>query len=330
MRNRTPVPRDERPAVPAFTPVPRLTPRHDGWTPARQKAFIEALADTGSVSRAAALVNMAQRNCYALRRAAGAEEFRRAWDAALDFGVARMKDIAFERAIEGQLVPVFSGGKLMGYQRKRNDALLMFCLRHYGQDASGKRTTVNYVSTRASVGTGAGAGAGPVAALGRPWVAGGDPARQPTGAAGGGAGAAAAAEASVTTVRTVLGGDGRGGSRHEADDRAAALMEAFAGSDLDAAAQADIRAALEAHAARVQAAERAYRDGGLEAKEWALGDADQPFVQATWADPCYGELVDAAGADVFRPFTEGEEPWQTITPENPATLPAWPDDGAED
>lgn len=139
------------PALPAFTPVPRKY-RHDGWTPERQKAFIEALADTGCVTRAAGMVNIAQANCYALRRAPGAEEFRRAWDAALDFGLKRLKDIAFERAIEGQLVPVFVAGKLMGFRRKRNDALLMFCLRHYGQDKNGKRTTINYFSTPASAG----------------------------------------------------------------------------------------------------------------------------------------------------------------------------------
>ena len=35
--------------LPDFDPVPRKY-RHDGWTPERQKAFIAALADTGSVS----------------------------------------------------------------------------------------------------------------------------------------------------------------------------------------------------------------------------------------------------------------------------------------
>jgi hypothetical protein len=142
---------ETRPPLPDFIPVPRR-PRHDGWTPERQRAFIEALADTGCVSRAAAMVNIAQTNAYELRRAPGAEEFRRAWDAALDFGLLRLKDIAFERMIEGQLVPVFSAGKLMGFRRKKNDALLMFCLRHYGQDSNGKRTTINYFSTRASAG----------------------------------------------------------------------------------------------------------------------------------------------------------------------------------
>ncbi|MBA3896809.1 MAG: hypothetical protein H0X36_06680 [Sphingomonadaceae bacterium] len=130
--------------------MPRQKQRHDGWTPERQKAFIEALADTGCVSRAAEMVDMAQANCYMLRRATGAEEFRRAWDAAPDFGVTRLKDIAFERAIEGELIPYFVGGTLARIRRKRNDALLVFCLRHYGQDANGKRTTINYFSTRAS------------------------------------------------------------------------------------------------------------------------------------------------------------------------------------
>lgn len=59
MRDRTPVSAEERPPLPEFTPVPSK-PRHDGWTPERQKAFIEALADTGSVSRAAAMVDRAR------------------------------------------------------------------------------------------------------------------------------------------------------------------------------------------------------------------------------------------------------------------------------
>ena len=88
----------DRPAPPDFTPVPRK-PRHDGWTPERQRVFIAALADTGSVSRAARWVNMSPEGAYYLRRQPGSEGFRRAWEAALDFGVQRLKDIAYERAI---------------------------------------------------------------------------------------------------------------------------------------------------------------------------------------------------------------------------------------
>ncbi len=133
----------------AFAPVPRKH-RHDGWTPERQRAFIDALADTGSVTRAAAMVNMSSEGAYYLRRQPAGEGFAAAWSAALDHGVQRMKDIAFERAVEGELVPILAGGKLIGYRRRYNDRLLMFCLRHYGQDAAGKRTTINYFSTKAT------------------------------------------------------------------------------------------------------------------------------------------------------------------------------------
>jgi hypothetical protein len=222
MLNRVPIAREARPPLPDFTPVPRKY-RHDGWTPERQKAFIEALADTGCVSRAARMVNMSPESAYQLRRQPGAESFRRAWDAALDFGIARLKDIAFERAIEGQLVPVFVGGKLLGFRRKKNDRLLMFCLRHYGQDAQGRRVTINYFSSKASAG--AATASSPAAS-------------------------SAAAEASTTTVRTTLSGPA---SAVPGDDETAAILDAFEGVELDEQAQAEIQRSLEACAERRRA-----------------------------------------------------------------------------
>ncbi len=135
--------------LPAFDSVP-VKYRHDGWTPARQKAFIGALADTGSVSRAARYVNMSPEGAYYLRRRPGSESFRRAWEAALDLGVQRLKDIAYERAIDGQLSPVFVAGKLKGFRRIRNDRLLMFCLRMNARDERGKRLAANYFDSDAA------------------------------------------------------------------------------------------------------------------------------------------------------------------------------------
>lgn len=304
MQNRTPIARAARPALPAFTPVPRKY-RHDGWTPERQVAFIEALADTGSVTRAAGMVNMAQANCYALRRAPGAEEFRRAWDAALDFGVQRLKDIAFERAIEGQLIPVFVAGKLMGFRRKHNDRLLMFILRHYGADAGGKRTTVNYFSARATAGV-ATAGAA---------------------AAGDGAGAAAGAEVGTTTVRTVITGPsttlgtGYGGDGEVLalrDDRLAGALNGFAGVALDPEAEAAINAALEACAARARAADAAMGAGGEAAADAAEDDAAEPFVRvAEDGDPFRGSLVPACAVEDFEPFVAGEPDWRLAGDHDP-------------
>lgn len=143
MKNRRPHAPNAGQPLPDFQPVQRKY-RHDGWTPERQRAFIAALADTGSVSRAAAMVNMSPVGAYYLRRQRGAESFRRAWEAALDFGVQRLKDLAFERAIEGELVPVMSFGKLVGYRRKTNDRLLMFCLRMNARSPDGRRYAQSY------------------------------------------------------------------------------------------------------------------------------------------------------------------------------------------
>jgi hypothetical protein len=298
-----------RPNVSVFAPVPRRY-RHDGWTPERQKAFIEALADTGCVTRAASMVNMAQANAYALRRSPGAEGFRRAWDAALDFGLKRLKDIAFERAIEGQLVPVFVAGKLMGFRRKRNDALLMFCLRHYGQDQNGKRTTINYFSSRSSAGAASGGETqvGPSTGSGRTE-------------------GIAQAEASTTTVRTVITGAAGGAVGAARDDEAAAALNGFEGVALDAEAEAAIRAALEACAARARAAEGAYDQGGEAAADAAQEDPNECFFRS--ADPYRGELLPPTTIEEFVPFEPGESHWTLAGAEVPPELARFLDEKGE-
>ncbi|HEX8554702.1 MAG TPA: hypothetical protein VF695_08345 [Sphingomonas sp.] len=130
MKNRTPIPADQRPALPPFTPVPRKH-RQDGWTADRQRAFIDALADTGSVKAAAQSVNMSSEGAYALRRQPGAESFRAAWEAALAVGVQTLTDVAIDRALSGVPVPVFYQGEQVGERRSFNDRLLMFILKHH-------------------------------------------------------------------------------------------------------------------------------------------------------------------------------------------------------
>jgi hypothetical protein len=304
--------REDRPPIPDFTPVPRRY-RHDGWTPERQKAFIEALADTGCVDRAARMVNIAQTNAYTLRRAPGAEGFRRAWDAALDFGLKRLKDIAFERAIEGELVPVFQAGKLIGYRRKRNDALLMFCLRHYGQDGQGRRTTINYFSTRASSTSSGQASAGAAAGAGDSPLSGRSAAcLSPEGER---LNAGAAAEASTTTVRTVISGAPLDCARDERSDGAAAVLNGFEGVRLDAQAEAEIGAALQACAARARAAAAAYDRGGEAAADAAEDDPDARFFRSE--HPYRGELVPLPSEEVV-PFDRDQAHWTQAGAEVPA------------
>jgi hypothetical protein len=115
--------------LPAFTPVPRKKKRHNGWTPQRQRLFVEALADTGSVKSAARSVGLTPESAYYLRRQPGAEEFRKAWEAALDIGMQRIEDVAMDRALNGVEQPVFAYGEFVGTRRVYNDQLLMFMLR---------------------------------------------------------------------------------------------------------------------------------------------------------------------------------------------------------
>ena len=315
MQNRTPIAAEARPPLPEFTPVPRKY-RHDGWTPERQKAFIGALADTGSVRRAAAMVNMAQTNCYTLRRAPGAESFRRAWEAALDFGVARLKDIAFERAIDGYLVPVFVAGKLMGFRRRHNDALLMFCLRHYGQDAGGKRTTINYFSTRASAGAVASGAAAGAMGVSTSLDTNGNQ----------GCAAGAVAEASTTTVRTVIHGGAGAGDPAGAQDAAAGLIEGFDGVALDAQAEAEIGAALHALAARQRALIAATDEGGAEGVEAQVDDPGVELVRMGERGlPYYGPLQAYEGLADAEPVQRfaGEADWVSAGDEIPEGYREW-------
>lgn len=219
MRNKAPLPRDQRPALPDFTPVPRKCNRHDGWTPERQRAFIQALAETGSVTIAARQVNMAHATAYALRHHPEAGSFRLAWEAALACGVQRLRDEAFDRAMNGQLQPVFWKGKVVGYRRVKNDRLLMYLLRHYGQDAGGKRVTLNYFAAK-------------------PDKDGGDLRRTPLPLPSGERDETAKPARGEGPVATLPAPD------------PAALVANFSGVDLDDEAQSQIIAALEACAAR--------------------------------------------------------------------------------
>lgn len=68
-----------------FTPVPRRTTRADGWDQQCQRAFIAALAATGSARQAAAAVGKAQFGVENLKKAPGNESFMAAFERALAF-----------------------------------------------------------------------------------------------------------------------------------------------------------------------------------------------------------------------------------------------------
>lgn len=112
----------------AFTPVP-VRARHDGWSPARQIAFIHRLALCGSVSTSAAAVGVTRKSAYRLRERPGAKSFAAAWDAALAMGQSGRLDHAIERAVAGEVRPVFYRGRKCGEYVRYNDSLTLSVLK---------------------------------------------------------------------------------------------------------------------------------------------------------------------------------------------------------
>jgi hypothetical protein len=115
--------------LPTFTPVPRRQ-RSDGWSPARQAAFIQALEVCGSVAAAAETVGMDEGSAYRLRRHPEAEGFRRAWAVAQARVWQRVEQVALERVIHGELETIERDGQVvMTRRRPCSDRLMIHMLK---------------------------------------------------------------------------------------------------------------------------------------------------------------------------------------------------------
>ena len=125
-----------------FVPFAHAVPRRNSITPARQRAFIAALAATGIVTQAARTIGASLEALYKLRHRRGAEGFAAAWEAAIDRGMARLEDCALERAILGEERPVVWDGKVVTTWRRYDTGLLMFLLRQRRQTRFGAVGTI--------------------------------------------------------------------------------------------------------------------------------------------------------------------------------------------
>jgi hypothetical protein len=123
----------ESPALPAFDvpfdPVP-VAARHDGWSPVKQRGFIDALAACGCVKAAAGHVGITAKSAYRLRNRADAVGFAAVWDQAQREGSARTHDTAIERAMNGERIPVYRRGLQVGTRVRHDNRLVMAVMRH--------------------------------------------------------------------------------------------------------------------------------------------------------------------------------------------------------
>ena len=97
-----------------------------GWSAERQRLFLVALAETGSVHLASAAARLTARSAYRLR--ARSPAFAAAWDTADQLAVGRLSALAFDRAIHGRTEQVWHEGALVAEKRLPSDRLLMWLL----------------------------------------------------------------------------------------------------------------------------------------------------------------------------------------------------------
>ena len=116
----------------------KLRYRHDGLTPARQVAVVQAMAACGCIREACARVGISPEAVYELRRRPDAQSFRLAMDLALDGAVEKIEDGVFSRAIYGVEIPHYYKGELVGTHRRYDERLAMFILRYRKPHRYGK------------------------------------------------------------------------------------------------------------------------------------------------------------------------------------------------
>jgi len=100
-----------------------LTPRRDGWSPARKARFLDRLAACGNVRTACAGVGMSREAAYRLRRRDAL--FARGWDAALVLARPRGAEVLADKATEGIEEEVWYRGEMVGTRRRFDARLLL-------------------------------------------------------------------------------------------------------------------------------------------------------------------------------------------------------------
>jgi hypothetical protein len=102
--------------------------RGNAWTRGKMARFLDALAQSASVSAAAASVGMSRQSAYRLRARLSGQPFDYAWEAALEFGLQQLAHAALDRALNGVEEPVFHAGEQIGTRTRYDERLTMFLL----------------------------------------------------------------------------------------------------------------------------------------------------------------------------------------------------------
>jgi len=108
----------------AFTETRRM--RHDGWTPARKRLFLERFAECGIIVEACEAAGMSARAAYNLRDRDAL--FAAGWDAAGVKARAPLADEAYSRAVNGVVERIYKDGVVVAERHRYDNRLTMSVL----------------------------------------------------------------------------------------------------------------------------------------------------------------------------------------------------------
>jgi hypothetical protein len=120
-----------------------MTAKHLTWTPQIQAAFLEALALSGNVRKAAAAIRRSPATVYDRRKKDPA--FAQLWDETLQAAMDTViEPEAIRRAVEGVAHPVYFQGAKVGTRQEYSDLLLLSLLKAWKPDRYRERREVTH------------------------------------------------------------------------------------------------------------------------------------------------------------------------------------------
>ena len=100
-------------------------PRHDGWTPERERTFLLTLAETGVVADSARAAGLTRESAYARRNSAAGHAFALGWDAAILLSRHATADDVASRSRHGVIDRIYRNGELVAERHRYDNRLTM-------------------------------------------------------------------------------------------------------------------------------------------------------------------------------------------------------------
>ena len=120
----------ETPDTPNLPATPPAKRNHKAWSRRKMVVFLRELAASQSVAQSARAVGMSRQSAYRLRNRLRGTPFDLGWETALELGFSQLAQAVMDRAVNGEEVPHYHGGELVGTHRKYDNRLAQWILKN--------------------------------------------------------------------------------------------------------------------------------------------------------------------------------------------------------